>query len=180
MCISLSFSSFLFRSMCHMGKSRFVGSLKAQVSFAEYSLFYRALLQKTPIILTSLLVVAPPNVYTYICIYIYVSLSLSPPFSFALSFWRAPYKFRIYSAYIQAIILGSTARSMYHISAHMYVCICIFLALPLFFSPFWHVPCKFRVHSAYVQANILGGTVQLMCHISAHMYVSVIVTIVSY
>jgi len=34
--------------------------LKLQVSFAEYSLFYRALLQKRPIILRSLLIVATP------------------------------------------------------------------------------------------------------------------------
>jgi len=39
---------------------RLVGSLKLQVSFAEYSLFYRALLQKRPIILRSLLGIATP------------------------------------------------------------------------------------------------------------------------
>jgi len=32
-----------------MGWLRLVGSLKSDVSFAEYSLFYRALLQKRPI-----------------------------------------------------------------------------------------------------------------------------------
>jgi len=37
-----------------------VGSLKLQVSFAEYRLFYRALLQKRPVILRSLLIVATP------------------------------------------------------------------------------------------------------------------------
>jgi len=42
------------------GWLRLVGSLKLQVSFAEYSLFYRALLQKRPIILKSLLIVATP------------------------------------------------------------------------------------------------------------------------
>jgi len=41
-----------------MGWLRFVGSLKLQVSFAEYSLFYRALFQKRPKILRSLLIVA--------------------------------------------------------------------------------------------------------------------------
>ena len=41
---------------------RFVGSLKLLVSFAEYSLFYRALLQKRPIILRSLLIVATTHV----------------------------------------------------------------------------------------------------------------------
>ena len=39
---------------------RLVGSLKLEVSFAEYSLFYRALLQKRPIISRSLLFAATP------------------------------------------------------------------------------------------------------------------------
>jgi len=43
-----------------VGRLRLVGSLKLQVSFAEYRLYYRALLQKRPIILRSLLVVATP------------------------------------------------------------------------------------------------------------------------
>ena len=46
-----------------MGWPRLVGSFQSQVSFAEYSLFYRALLQKRPIILRSLLIVATP----YLC-----------------------------------------------------------------------------------------------------------------
>jgi len=43
-----------------MGWLRLVGSIKLQVSFAEYSLFYRALLQKRPIILSILLTEATP------------------------------------------------------------------------------------------------------------------------
>jgi len=43
-----------------MGRLQLVGSLKLQVSFAENRLFYRALLQKRPIILRSLLIVATP------------------------------------------------------------------------------------------------------------------------
>ena len=43
-----------------MGWLRLVGSLKLQVSFAEYRLFHRALLQKRPIILRSLIPVATP------------------------------------------------------------------------------------------------------------------------
>jgi len=39
-----------------------VGSLKLQVFFAEHQLFYKALLQKRPIILRSLLIVATPYV----------------------------------------------------------------------------------------------------------------------
>ena len=43
-----------------MGWLRLVGSLELQVSFAEYGLFKRALLQKRHIILRSLLVIATP------------------------------------------------------------------------------------------------------------------------
>jgi len=39
---------------------RLLGSLKLQVSFAEYRPFHRALLQKRPVILRSLLIVATP------------------------------------------------------------------------------------------------------------------------
>jgi len=46
-----------------MGWLRLVGSLKLRVSFAEYRLCYRALLQKTRIILRSLRIVATP----YLC-----------------------------------------------------------------------------------------------------------------
>jgi len=44
----------------HMGWLRLVGSLKLQVSLAEYHLFCRDLLQKRPISLRSLLIVATP------------------------------------------------------------------------------------------------------------------------
>jgi len=43
-----------------MGWLRLVGSIKLQVSFAEYRLFYRALLQKSSIILSILLTEATP------------------------------------------------------------------------------------------------------------------------
>jgi len=43
-----------------MGCLPLVGSLKLQVSFAEYRLFDRSLLQKRPAILRSLLVAATP------------------------------------------------------------------------------------------------------------------------
>jgi len=44
----------------HLGCLQLVGSLKFYVSFAEYPLFYRALLKKRPIILRSLLAEATP------------------------------------------------------------------------------------------------------------------------
>ena len=67
-----------------MGWLRSVGSVKLQVSFTEYCLFYRALLQKRPIILLILLTEATPYsgyiwsmyvcmyVWMYVCIYIYM------------------------------------------------------------------------------------------------------------
>ena len=50
----------VWRVSFHMGWLRLVGSLKLYVSLAEYSLFYRALLQKRSIILRSVLIVATP------------------------------------------------------------------------------------------------------------------------
>jgi len=50
-----------FSGNCHMGWLQLVGSFKLQVSFArKYRLFYRAFLQKRPIILRSLLIVSTP------------------------------------------------------------------------------------------------------------------------
>jgi len=52
----------------HMGCLRFVDFLKSYVSFAEYSLFYRALLHKRPITFRSLLIVATPcSTYDDVC-----------------------------------------------------------------------------------------------------------------
>ena len=51
-----------------MGWLRLVGSLKLQVSFAEYGLFYRALLQKRPIILRSLRIEATPYMCMNMCV----------------------------------------------------------------------------------------------------------------
>jgi len=58
-----------------MGWLRLVGSLKSYVSFAEYRLFYRALVQKRPTILRSLLIVATPYhaQVRFICACIHVS-----------------------------------------------------------------------------------------------------------
>jgi len=49
-----------------MGWLQLVGSIKLQVSSAEYRLFYRALLQKRPIILSILLTEATPYLYIYV------------------------------------------------------------------------------------------------------------------
>jgi len=54
-----------FVCVCDMGWLRSVGSIKLQVSFAEYRLFYRPLLQKRPIILSILLTEATPYVWIW-------------------------------------------------------------------------------------------------------------------
>jgi len=53
-------------SYFHMGGLWWVGALKWYVSFAEYSLFHRALLQKRPVILRSLLIVSTSYEYPFI------------------------------------------------------------------------------------------------------------------
>jgi len=54
----------VFVHHCTTGWLRLVGSLKLQVSFAEYPLFYRSLLQKRPRIIRSLLIEATPYALT--------------------------------------------------------------------------------------------------------------------
>jgi len=71
-----------------MGWLRLVVSLKSYISFAEYRLFYRALLQKRPVILRSQLMVATPYPYVsllWYCVYqrerfLFRRLKLHPKF----------------------------------------------------------------------------------------------------
>ena len=65
---SSSFLLFHFQvSISPMGCLRLVGSFKLYVSFAEYSLFYRALLQKRHTIFRNVLIVATPaHLSTYL------------------------------------------------------------------------------------------------------------------
>jgi len=60
-----------------MGWLRLVGSLKLHVSFAKYNLFCRALLQKRPMILRSLLIVATP--YSDVNIFMTTPVKFLPP-----------------------------------------------------------------------------------------------------
>jgi len=48
--VGLHLNSFRTKMIKGMGWLRLVGSIKSWVSFAEHSLFYRALLQKRPVI----------------------------------------------------------------------------------------------------------------------------------
>jgi len=60
LCLSLEYSPYY-------GVATISCSLKLYFSFVEYSLFHRALLQKRPIILRSMLIVATPYVCVYLC-----------------------------------------------------------------------------------------------------------------
>ena len=62
-----------------MGWLRSVASIKLHVSFAEYRLLYRSLLQKRPIILSILLTKATPQCHTRCIIYIFIYALLLPP-----------------------------------------------------------------------------------------------------
>ena len=65
-----------------MGLLRLVGFLTLQVSCVKYSLFYRTLLQKRPVILRSLLIVATPYLcHPNIC----VTTNSSPTLSLTVS-----------------------------------------------------------------------------------------------
>jgi len=61
MCHDSSLCDMIHMKGVNMRWLRLVGSLKLQVSFAEYGLFYKALLQKRPTILRSLRIVATPQ-----------------------------------------------------------------------------------------------------------------------
>ena len=83
---SLSVWRLSFMSWCCMGWLQLVGSFKLQVSFAEYTLFYRALLQKRPIVSRSLLIEATP----------YVHLTSYP----SVCIWPRIYRHSVYEAYL--------------------------------------------------------------------------------
>jgi len=81
-CVCIHRPSSNSTSACTMGWLRLVGSLKLQVSFVEYHLFYRALWQKRPIILRSLLVDVCSHYphcrcHMCICTYIHVCVHLN-------------------------------------------------------------------------------------------------------
>jgi len=99
--IYLTFLHTSQRVTFYMGWLRWVGSLKLQVSFAEYHLFYRALLQKRPIILRSLLIVATLYVFGFPIWLSYLALGwlrLVVSFKWYVSFAKEPYKRDEYSA----------------------------------------------------------------------------------
>ena len=95
-----------------MGWLRSVGSIKLQVSFAEYHLFYRSLLQKRPMILSILLTKATP--YWVVCI-----LTLLP--------LRCPSGRSLRYVFVHVCVCMCMCTYMcICICVCMYVCICVY------------------------------------------------------
>jgi len=115
-----------------MGWLRLVGSLKLEVSFAEYRLFYRALLQKWPVISRSLLIVATP----------YCNLT-------SHSFFHHIRSSITYQCHLNSFILASYD-SVSHIK----------FILPLYTAVIWHLiyssiiccitPISYHIHSSII------------------------------
>ena len=87
-------------SNIYIGWLTLVGSIKLYVSFAEYSLFYRGVLQKRPIISSILLTKATQKHLT--CVYTWVRLCMSMclcfvyvhVFAFCVCVWRCVWRSR--------------------------------------------------------------------------------------
>jgi len=102
-----------------MGWLRLVSSLKLQVSFAEYSLFYRALLQKRPIILRSLLIAATPYEYvmTRSCVY------HNTPASYDAWYMRVHASLHMYECVMAHVYMRFICFIYVHVSWHMNECV---------------------------------------------------------
>jgi len=84
-----------------MGWLRLVGSLKLQVSFAEYRLFCGALLQKRRMILRSVLIEGSPYIYIYIVApYIYIVATIGA----LLALWKWKHSFAEYRLFHRALL----------------------------------------------------------------------------
>jgi len=103
-----------------MGWLRLVGSLKLYVSFAEYCLFYRALWQKRPVLLRSLLIVATPYVYLF-------------PYSYAHSPMYIPRYFHIL-----------------YILLSIFIVVCIYFPIPMHTAPLYLIPNFYAHSPMYI------------------------------
>jgi len=121
-----------------MGWLRLVGSFKLWFSFAEYSLFYRALLQTRHRILRSLLIVATPNVCItskiaaalYFCLH--VSLSYMTKFCAYMTIWPSVLS-RVWWIRVSLVVVNLNPINDTYIYIYMYVYVFIirkFVATP--------------------------------------------------
>jgi len=141
-----------------MGWLRLVGSLKLQVSFAEYHLLHRALLQKSPKILRSLLTVATSYAYCvcrYMYVYMHVCISVwmyvcMQACMFVCSFWC-----------VGVCMHASTYLSM-RACMDVGVCVCMYTFVCVYICP--HLPR--RSHGVATISRLLK-IIGLFCRISS-------------
>ena len=136
----------------HMNKRRVgwlrsVGSIKSQMSFAEYRLFYRSLLQKRLIILRSLLIVAIPYIYMQIEMYVHMHRALT----------RYTYIHRIPR---QAVFRHSVL-CMY---MYMYICMYTHTALPR------HIHIYICIYMIMCLGSVVCVYIHIYIYIYAHTY----------
>jgi len=146
---------------------RCVGSLKLQVSFEEYCLLYGVLLQKRPIVLRSLLIVATPYVYTWhsnvrcICMYVPV--------------WRAPCDALMHELYVWYTYMCETSMCerwssksvgvRIYSSWHPHVCTCVCATYTYVCETYAHNTATCIVYTQFVRVYIY---VYIYIHI--HIY----------
>jgi len=131
----------LFLHVCGMGWLRCVGSIKLYVSFAEYSLFYRALLQKRPIILSILLTVATPYLLTsssilrssscvYVCEWVHIHIYLNASIYICVNICRYVYIYVYEFIYIPTEMELDLAQQLYRHQtsdpASLFIFTCLF------------------------------------------------------
>jgi len=121
-----------------MGWLLSVGSIRSYVSFAKYRLFHRALLQKRPIIFSSLLTVATPYIIVLRLIF--------------LSHARARTRMRTRCSFLRSHDL-----SVIHMYIHTYIsCMCIHVRAKNTYSIYCciHTFLLSNVHTSYVHTYI--------------------------
>jgi len=116
-----------------MGRLILEGPLKSQVSFAEYRLFYRSLLQKRPIIVRSLLVAATPykqmharTLYTSPHINTHRHAHIHAYSIIAAMSLIAPSLFLPFSLFF-LLSFGLLCTEQSYVYAHMYACKCVLM-----------------------------------------------------
>ena len=110
----------MHRLPCYGRLLRSVGSIKLWVSFAYYRLFYRALLQKRPIILSILLTKATPYL--------------------ALCEWNVVFAWSVCNHYMCIVIVYMCAWQLhiYIRCNYKFLCIYNFFCMCLVFLTVWH------------------------------------------
>jgi len=147
-----------------MGWLRLVGSFKLEVSFAEYSLFYMALLQKRPANLRSLLIVATAYLHAWMsaasCAYTYTH-SLKILFlyicrKYLYATHRCPiYKYECLRHGTCTCTYTHTLKKYLYICRNIYICDSKMSYLQVWMSAALHVFVRTNIHVyVYIYVSI--------------------------